>query len=176
MTRRGFAHEDTLLRAEQNALTKGGSAIADVSRVRALLVTAARDGRTVSYSELLAELGYRFTRPKMHALCKTLRSIDIAAATMREPQMAVLVVRKSDRLPGQGWWTSPPADQRYTGPRVGPEAVAFVREIQERVFDYWAARIIKSEFGQQSETALSAVSKIQSDAETSRQGPRRIRK
>jgi hypothetical protein len=117
--------------------------------VRALLVTAARDGRTVSYSELLAELGYRFTRPKMHALCKTLRSIDIAAATMREPQMAVLVVRKSDRLPGQGWWTSPPDEHGYTGSRTGPDAAAFVRAIQERAFDYWAARNIKSESGQQ---------------------------
>lgn len=136
-------------RTEQNALTKRGSAIADVSRVRALLVAAARDRRTVSYSELLAALGYRFSRPKMRALCKTLSSIDIAAAVMDEPQMAVLVVRESDRLPGQGWWTSPPDEHGYTGSRTGPDAAAFVRAIQERAFDYWAARDIKSESGQQ---------------------------
>ena len=52
----------------------------DVEAVRALLVAAARERRAVSYSEMLACLGYRFTRPKMRALCATLGKIDEAGA------------------------------------------------------------------------------------------------
>jgi hypothetical protein len=74
--------------------------------VRAILVTAAREGRAVSYSELLGELGHRFTRPRMRALCAMLGQIDEAGAAPGEPELAVLVVRESDGLPGQGWWVA----------------------------------------------------------------------
>ena len=78
------------------------SSISDVARVRALLIAAAREGRAVSYSELLGDLDHRFTRPKMRAVCKTLNAIDEAAIAAGEPELAVLVVRESDRLPGAG--------------------------------------------------------------------------
>ena len=80
----------------------GPGAIADTGRVRALLVEAAREGRAISYSELLGRLGHRFTRPRMRAVCRTLDAIDAAGALAGEPPLAVLVVRESDRLPGQG--------------------------------------------------------------------------
>ena len=48
------------------------SALHDVERIKLLLETAALEQRTVSYSELLLILGFRFTRPKMRAVCKTL--------------------------------------------------------------------------------------------------------
>ncbi|HEX7692995.1 MAG TPA: hypothetical protein VF409_00795, partial [Sphingomonas sp.] len=67
--------------------------IADVALVRGLLIAAARDGEAVSYSQLLADLGTRFTRPKMRAVCRTLDRIDEAAAVHGEPELAVLVVR-----------------------------------------------------------------------------------
>ena len=62
-------------------MTQADSAntIANPDRVRALLIEAAREGRAVSYSELLQALGHRFTRPKMRAVCKTLDIIDEAA-------------------------------------------------------------------------------------------------
>ncbi|QDZ07313.1 ribose-phosphate pyrophosphokinase [Sphingomonas panacisoli] len=117
------------------------SSIADVARVRALLVEAAREGRAMSYSELLGALGHRFTRPKMRAMCKTLDIIDEAAIVAGEPELAVLVVRESDRLPGQGWWGGARAFVLgYDGPWTGPRAAKLVREQQQVAFDYWADR------------------------------------
>lgn len=114
----------------------GAGSIADVDRVRALLIAAARRARPVSYSELLGLLGHRFTRPKMRALCRTLDAIDRAAAAAGEPALAVLVVREGDRLPGQGWWTGAVA-RGYAGPWTGAPAEAHVATLQQRAFDRW---------------------------------------
>jgi len=120
--------------------SSSANAIADVARVRGLLIDAAREGRAVSYSELLGLLGHRFTRPKMRAVCKTLDVIDEAAIAVGEPELAVLVVRESDGLPGQGWWGGARAFVLgYDGPWTGPQAVKLVREQQQVAFDYWRA-------------------------------------
>ncbi|MDO7844376.1 ribose-phosphate pyrophosphokinase [Sphingomonas immobilis] len=131
---------DTLsgwLEAEGIVPAEGPGTIADVARVRAILIVAAREGRAVSYSELLNALGHRFTRPKMRAVCKTLDAIDEAAAAAGEPELAVLVVRESDRLPGQGWWTAVANSREYKGEWTGADAAAFVASIQQVAFDYW---------------------------------------
>lgn len=108
----------------------------DVDEVEALLRASARAGRAISYSEALMALGLGFSRPKMRALCKVLDAIDERARPLDQPELAVLVVRESDRLPGQGWWVGR-AD--YSGPWVGPQARAFVDTVQRRAFDYWRA-------------------------------------
>lgn len=110
----------------------------DVVAVKALLVEAAREGRAVSYSEALACLGYRFTRPKMRAFCKVLDAIDTAGAAAGEPELAVLVVRESDGLPGQGWWVGRADALGHEGDWTGPEARALIRELQGQAFDYWS--------------------------------------
>lgn len=116
-------------------------AIADVPRVRALLIESARRGEPISYSAALLALGHRFTRPKMRALCKTLDAIDEAGRAAGEPELAVLVVRESDGLPGQGWWAGAQAFVRgYDGPWEGPNAAAFVRTLQAETFAYWRHR------------------------------------
>lgn len=121
--------------------TDKAGAIADVSRVRALLIEAARAGEALSYAGLLASLGHRFTRPKMRALCKTLERIDRENAANGEPELAVLVVRESDGLPGQGWWTGGRALMLgHESAWEGPEARALVRELQGEAFDYWRNR------------------------------------
>ena len=117
----------------------GPGAIADVVRVRGLLIEAARARLAVSYSELLGRLGHRFTRPKMRALCKTLDAIDTAGAAAGEPGLAVLVVRESDRLPGQGWWVGSDA-RGYAGSWTGAEAAEHVGMLQDEVFAYWTKR------------------------------------
>jgi hypothetical protein len=114
-------------------------AIADVARVRTMLIAAARERRAVSYSEALAGLGLRFSRPKMRAFCKTLDAIDLEAAAAGEPALAVLVVRESDRLPGQGWWVGAADAYGYQGEWSGPEASRLVAQLQARAFDYWQA-------------------------------------
>jgi len=113
--------------------------LGDPQEVRAHLVAAAAAGHALSYSELLEHLGYGFSRPKMRALCKTLGVVDEAAAARGEPELAVLVVRQSDGLPGQGWWVAGGARTHgYEGPWEGPKAAKFIRELQQKTLDYWA--------------------------------------
>lgn len=114
-----------------------GTPISDRKAVRALLLRAAKVRREMSYSELLMELGHRFTRPRMRALCRTLDAIDEAGREAGEPELACLVVRESDRLPGQGWWVGKVHRLGYEGPWTGCEALAFVRSRQRLAFDYW---------------------------------------
>ena len=126
-----------------SVLTDQGLAvpIADMARVRAILVDAAKKRCSFSYSEALLALGHRFTRPKMRAFCKTLDAIDALAQATSEPDLAVLVVRESDGLPGQGWWVGGRTRlQGYDGPWSGAEAAAFVRGLQELAFDYWGRK------------------------------------
>jgi hypothetical protein len=114
-----------------------GTPISDVEAVRAVLIAAAKKRRAVSYAELLMELGHRFSRPKMRALCRTLDAIDEAGREAGEPELAALVVRESDRLPGQGWWVGKVYRLGYDGPWTGKQALAFVKSRQELAFDYW---------------------------------------
>ena len=119
-------------------MTGTAAALGDWQEVRAHLIAAASAGHALSYSELLEHLGYGFSRPKMRALCKTLSVVDRDAAARREPELAVLVVRQSDGLPGQGWWTEGARQHRYTGPWEGPIAGRFIRKLQQKTFDHWA--------------------------------------
>jgi len=114
--------------------------LADPNEVRAILISAAQAGESITYSEVLALLGHHFTRPKMRALCKVLAFVDDEAEGRGEPELAVLVVRRSDRLPGQGWWISGAKAHGYTGPWEGPQAARLIRKIQRQTFDYWNTR------------------------------------
>ena len=115
--------------------------INDPAEVRAHLIAAAAAGHALTYGELLEHLGYGFSRPKMRQLCKTLGAVDEETAARGEPELAVLVVRQSDGLPGQGWWVAGGgATHGYGGPWEGPEAEKFIRRLQQRTFDYWAMR------------------------------------
>lgn len=114
--------------------------LADPAEVRAHLIAAASAREAVTYSELLNQLGHPFTRPKMRALCKVLGFVDEEAAERGEPELAVLVVRQSDGLPGQGWWVAGGASNHgHEGPWEGPGARKLVERLQARAFDYWQA-------------------------------------
>ena len=111
--------------------------LADPAEVRAHLVAAARGGVALTYAELLEHLGYRFSRPKMRQLCAVLGDIDRDAAARGEPELAVLVVRQSDGIPGQGWWVGGAKKHGYTGQWEGPKAAKLIRKLQQQAFDYW---------------------------------------
>ena len=116
-------------------------ALADPAEVRAHLVAAARAGEPITYSELLNRLGHEFTRPKMRAWCTVLGAVDEEAAERGEPELAVLVVRQSDGLPGQGWWVAGGASSHdYDGLWEGPQAKRLIAELHARAFDYWGSR------------------------------------
>jgi hypothetical protein len=85
------------------------TALATPEEVRAHLIAAARAGTSLTYAELLQQLGYSFSRPKMRQLCAILSAVDDRAQANGEPELAVLVVRQSDLIPGQGLvgWAGP---------------------------------------------------------------------
>ena len=114
------------------------AALGNWQEIRAHLIAAASAGHALSYSELLEHLGYGFSRPKMRALCKTLGMVDRDAAARGEPELAVLVVRQSDGLPGQGWWIDGARQHGYSGPWEGSKASRFIRDLQQKTFDHWA--------------------------------------
>ena len=111
--------------------------LADPGEVRAILISAATAGQAITYSEMLAMLGHQFTRPRMRALCKVLSFVDDDAGTRGEPELAVLVVRQSDGLPGQGWWVGGAKAHGHDGPWDGPKAVKLVRRLQGEAFAFW---------------------------------------
>ena len=123
-------------------MTEGERAglLADPEEARAILVACARAGESITYSEMLALLGHGFSRPKMRALCKVLSVVDQEAETMGEPELAVLVVRQSDGLPGQGWWVEGARVHGYEGLWEGPAAAKLIREVQAKTFEFWAGR------------------------------------
>jgi hypothetical protein len=116
-------------------------ALADPDEVRAYLIAAAQAGMALTYSELLERLGYNFSRPKMRQLCAILGAVDEAAEARGEPELAVLVVRQSDGIPGLGWWVAGGARSRgYEGLWEGPAAARFIRSVQAETFAYWQSR------------------------------------
>ena len=114
--------------------------LADPREVRVILIASARAGQAISYSEVLGLLGHHFTRPKMRQLCRVLSFVDDEAAERGEPELAVLVVRQSDGLPGQGWWIGGANKHGYTGLWEGPKAAKLIRKIQRQAFEFWAGR------------------------------------
>jgi hypothetical protein len=116
------------------------AALADPEEVRLHLVAAAKAGTPLSYGALLEQIGYSFSRPKMRALCAILGAVDEAGALRGEPELAVLVVRQSDGLPGQGWWISGARSHGYEGPWDGAEARRFIQRIQAETFAFWQSR------------------------------------
>jgi hypothetical protein len=114
--------------------------LADPQEVRAILVASAKAGQSITYSEVLGLLGHAFSRPKMRQLCKVLTFVDDETVERGEPELAVLVVRQSDGLPGQGWWIGGAKKHGYKGLWEGPRAAKLIRKVQAQAFDYWEKR------------------------------------
>jgi hypothetical protein len=113
--------------------------LVDIDRLEALLIEAARARRSMTYAEVLAHFGIRITPRRVYALCRDLGAACERTRARGEPDLAVLVVRKSDRLPGEGFFHSLWRDGVYDGPATGPAAEAFIRRETARVFAHWAA-------------------------------------
>ena len=114
--------------------------LADPAEVRAILIASAQAGEAISYSEVLALLGHDFTRHKMRALCTVLAYVDDETEERGEPELAVLVVRQSDGLPGQGWWVGGAKKHGCTGLWEGPAAAKLIRKLHRQAFEFWAGR------------------------------------
>lgn len=110
----------------------------DPVEVRGLLIDAARARTAFTYSAMLGHLGHGFTRPLMRQLCKVLDAIDQDGRACGEPGLAVLVVRQSDGLPGQGWFVARSGTyDDLPSAWEGPQARAYTQARQAQAFDYW---------------------------------------
>jgi hypothetical protein len=113
------------------------ASLVDIDRLERLLIEAARARRSLTYAEVLARFGLRITPRRVYALCRDLGAVCERNRARGEPELAVLVVRKSDRLPGEGFFHSLWRDGAYDGPATGATAAAFIKRETEAVFAYW---------------------------------------
>jgi hypothetical protein len=110
----------------------------DLERLERVLLEAARQRRPVTYGQLLAFFGRRVTPVNVAALCRDLGRIGARIAVRGGPELACLVVRKADGLPGEGWFAWERRERGYRGPSTGPEAAALVRARQEAAYAHFA--------------------------------------
>lgn len=126
-------------RSERKRHARGGTGSrVDLDELERLLIAAARARRSLTYAEVLAHFGLRITPRRVFALCRDLGAVCERNRARGEPELAVLVVRKADRLPGEGFFHSLWREGAYDGPATGPVAAAFIRRETERVFAHWA--------------------------------------
>ena len=118
------------------ALALATMALFPTDELEALLILKARNGQAISYGDVFQWFGHPFQRFQVGQLCAALEAVDSLQRGRSRPELASLVVRASDGLPGQGWWLSKSHDA-WNGLFVGPEAAAFVRKHQQRAFAYW---------------------------------------
>lgn len=102
----------------------------DLELLEHRLLDTARRGRAVTYGELLAFFERRVAPGNVRALCRDLGRVCDRIEAAGGPDLACLVVRASDGLPGGGYFQAMRAAGRYAGPDDGPEAERFVRRAQ----------------------------------------------
>jgi hypothetical protein len=116
------------------------SRLVDIDALEALLIEAAQARRSLTYAEVLAHFGIKVAPRRVYALCHDLGEVCARNRARGEPELAVLVVRKADRLPGEGFFHGYWRDGLYDGPSIGARAQAFIRAETERVFAFFASR------------------------------------
>lgn len=109
----------------------------DLDLLEHLLVGAARERRALTYGQILGFFERRVTRVTVGALCRDLGSVCGRIEAKGGPDLACLVVRKSDGLPGEGYFTAVRRDGFYDGPSSGGEAVSWVRQRQGQAFAHY---------------------------------------
>lgn len=109
----------------------------DVDELERLLIEAATEKRSLAYGDVLRHFGKRTTPIRVFALCRDLGEVSARNRERGEPELAVLVVRKTDRLPGEGFFHGAWEEGSYDGPATGPRAAAYIQGLTQTVFDYW---------------------------------------
>ncbi len=102
--------------------------------VKTVLAERARSRRTISYSELCAEVGSLELEPRSWALTRLLNEVCSEEDASRGTMLASLVTHKGgDGLPGRGYF----AHAERLGRDI-PDPRAFWEVEVERVFSAWA--------------------------------------
>lgn len=110
----------------------------DIDRLERVLLEAARSARTVTYSQVLRYFDKGVGRGTVALLCRDLGAVCARNRSRGEPELAVLVVRKADGLPGNGFMVAEAEAGRWQGPLIGPEAESHMRRLQAEVFAHFA--------------------------------------
>ena len=108
----------------------------DLDRLERALITAALARRPVTYAQLLALFERRVTRITVAALCRDLGRVCARIEAAGGPDLACLVVRKADGLPGEGYFAALRAEGSYAGPSRGPEAAALIAARQAAAYAF----------------------------------------
>ncbi len=111
--------------------------LVDIDRLEGLLIATARAGGTLTYAEVLAHFDIRITPRRVFALSRDLGAVCLRNRARGEPELAVLVVRKADRLPGEGFFHAAWQDGSYDGPAAGPAAQAYIARLTAEVQAFW---------------------------------------
>ena len=112
----------------------------DLTALENVLLSAAHRRKSLTYGEVLRHFERRTTPILVAALCRDLGRLAEKRADEGAPDLACLVVRKSDGLPGEGYFRDLRDADGHRVPAEGPRAAAYVREQQERAFAYAAER------------------------------------
>lgn len=99
-------------------------------------MAAAAAGEPLTYGALLAFFERRVTPITVRALCRDLGKVCDRIEARGGPDLACLVVRKSDGLPGAGYFDGLRQSGRYAGPAEGEPARRFVAAEQARARAY----------------------------------------
>jgi hypothetical protein len=116
----------------------------DLELLETRLLVAARAGEPVTYGALLAFFERRVTPITVLALCRDLGRVCERIEAAGGPDLACLVVRASDGLPGAGYFQGLRDAGRYDGLDQGEAAVRFVAAEQARAKEYARVRAAKT--------------------------------
>ena len=98
------------------------------------LKTAAREGKLVFYGEIapLANLSMADDKDRIK-MTKLLQEIGDFESENHRPMLPAIVVQKSTKIPGQGFFRA----ARQSGLFKGGDEAAFHQEQLRQVYDYW---------------------------------------
>jgi hypothetical protein len=123
-----------------SAMATPDARMLDLDRLERVLVSAAVERRPVTYGQVLRYFGRKVTRITVGALCSDLGAVCRRVEAVGGPDLAVLVVRKSDGLPGEGYFRSLRSESGYVGSSTGADARRIVAELQARAFAFYGGR------------------------------------
>ncbi|MFW5833274.1 MAG: ribose-phosphate pyrophosphokinase [Pseudomonadota bacterium] len=104
--------------------------------LEAVLIQAARQKGTLSYRQLLEMGGRRVGPNNVRALMRVLSEVCRRTEARGEPDLACLVVREKDGLPGAGWF----AAEAQKGQPLDGSSRTRVERAQAAAFAFWAER------------------------------------
>jgi hypothetical protein len=115
-------------------------AVVDLNRLERLLLQAGAAGRTLTYGEVLRHFGRRVGPGHVAALCRDLAEVCRRIEARGGPDLACLVVRHANGLPGAGYFATLRGTAFAAATPSPSELVAWVRERQQQAFAWCRAQ------------------------------------